>query len=201
MTNIKRKHIININDLTIDYSDKSKILFVGRMEAENGINDFIEACGVIKSIQKKPFEINIVGQGPLFKSVEERASQLNLEANFLGYVENGQKLIDIYRKNHILVIPVLRAGLPRVLIEGFSQGLAIVASNTGGIPHLVSDGNNGLLFEASDHKDMANCILELINDKNLCLNFSRAGVEMAMTQITDQTTAEFTAEKIRLHLS
>jgi glycosyltransferase involved in cell wall biosynthesis len=201
MTNIRRRDIKKIDDLTIVHGDKSKILFVGRMETENGINDFVEACGIIKSSQKTPFEMNIVGQGPLFKSVKERVSQLNLEANFLGYIENGQKLIDVYRKNQILVIPVLRAGLPRVLIEGFSQGLAIVASETGGIPHLVSDGDNGLLFKAGDYKNMANCILKLINDKDLCQNFSRAGIEMALTQITDQTTAEFTAEKIQLHLS
>tara|TARA_X000001036_G_C20672662_1_gene803044 strand:+ start:936 stop:2174 length:1239 start_codon:yes stop_codon:yes gene_type:complete len=201
MTNIKRENIRKYDEISTKKEEKIRVLFVGRMEIENGIHDFINACKIIKDNEAKQIEINIVGQGPLFEEAKELAGEYGIQANFLGYIENGQELLNVYRKNSILVIPVLRAGLPRVLIEGMSQGLSIIASETGGIPHLVSHGENGLLFQAGNHEKMAESIQTLINDRNLREKFSKAGIEIALSQITDQTAAEFTAEKICLNLN
>ena len=196
MTNIKRENIRKYEQISTKKEEEIRVLFVGRMEIENGIHDFINACKIIKDNKAKQIEINIVGQGPLFEEVKELAGEYGIQANFLGYVENGQELLNVYRKNSILVIPVLRAGLPRVLIEGMSQGLSIVAPETGGIPHLISHGENGFLFQAGNHKEMAEAIQFLIDDKSLREKFARAGIEIALSQITGQTAAEFTAEKI-----
>ena len=201
MTNIKRENIRKYEQIPTKKEEKIRVLFVGRMEIENGIHDFINACKIIKDNEAKQIEINIVGQGPIFEEAKELSTEYGIQANFLGYIENGQELLNVYRKNSILVIPVLRAGLPRVLIEGMSQGLSIVASETGGIPHLISHGENGFLFQTGNHKEMAESIQSLIDDKDLREKFARAGIDTALSQITDQTAAEFTAEKICLNLN
>ena len=166
------------------------------MELENGIYDFIEACKIVENETKKPLQINMVGQGPLFNNVKTRALELKSSIRLFGYVKNGAKLIEIYRQNDILVIPVMRAGLPRVLIEGLSQGISIVATNTGGIPHIISNNKNGLLYEAGDYQSLAKNILTLLDDSDLCQTFSKRGIDKAKSLITGDTAAEFTAEKI-----
>jgi len=196
MTNITKKDIRIFEDIPKQTKERTNILFVGRMELENGVYDFIEACKIVENETITPLQINMIGQGPLFDNVKTRALELKSSIRFFGYVENGAKLIEIYRQNNILVIPVMRAGLPRDLIEGLSQGLPIVATNTGGIPHIISNNKNGLLYEAGDYQSLANNILILLNDSDLCQTFSKRGIDKAKSLITVDTAAEFTAKKI-----
>jgi glycosyltransferase involved in cell wall biosynthesis len=67
--------------------------------------------------------------------------------------------------------------------EGMSAGLPVVASRTGGLPELVTEGENGLLFEPRDESTLAAHILRLAADKELRERMGRAGRERALAQL------------------
>ena len=57
--------------------------------------------------------------------------------------------------------------MPLSLLECFAAGLPVVSSNAGGIPNMVQDQVNGLLFAPDDHQAMAACALRLLEEPGL----------------------------------
>jgi GT2 family glycosyltransferase/glycosyltransferase involved in cell wall biosynthesis len=75
-----------------------------------------------------------------------------------------------------LVVPsVWPENSPLVIHEAFLAGVPVVASRTGGIPELVTDGRNGLLFSAGDAADLARVLTRLLAEPAL-LDTLRAGI-------------------------
>ena len=54
------------------------------------------------------------------------------------------------------------------LVEAMSQGVPVVASRIGGIPEIIEDGVTGLLFEPGNAADLAEKMLRLWRDPELC---------------------------------
>jgi glycosyltransferase involved in cell wall biosynthesis len=67
----------------------------------------------------------------------------------------------------VLVLPSRSEGLPRIVVEAFCRGRAVVAARSGGIPDLVSDGENGLLVPAEDPNSLADALLQVLSDSDL----------------------------------
>jgi glycosyltransferase involved in cell wall biosynthesis len=57
--------------------------------------------------------------------------------------------------------------MPLSLLECFAAGLPVVASDAGGVPNMVRDQVNGLLFVPDDHQAMAACALRLLEEPGL----------------------------------
>jgi glycosyltransferase involved in cell wall biosynthesis len=56
---------------------------------------------------------------------------------------------------------------PNVVLESISQGCPTIASKVGGIPEIIRDGENGLLFEPRSPNVLAEAILKLVRDQTL----------------------------------
>ena len=72
----------------------------------------------------------------------------------------------------IFVLPSLSEALSNSLMEAMACGCAVLASAVGGNPELVSDGNNGLLFQAGNAAELADRLERLIVDEDLRKRFS-----------------------------
>lgn len=72
---------------------------------------------------------------------------------------------DMIRAMDISVLCTHTEGMPLVLLEAMAQGVPVVATRVGGIPELISDGENGLLHEDGNASDLARQLLRLLNDK------------------------------------
>jgi glycosyltransferase involved in cell wall biosynthesis len=69
-----------------------------------------------------------------------------------------------------------------VILEAMSCGLPVIASRIGGLPELVIDGVNGLLFEPGNASELADRIRLLWRDPELCQRMGRAGRQMAIRE-------------------
>jgi len=67
----------------------------------------------------------------------------------------------------IFILPSVREGMSLALAEAMAHGKAIIASNVGGIPELIKDGQTGLLVEPADTEKMGEKISCLIDDCEL----------------------------------
>ncbi len=152
---------------------KKEILFVGRLVPEKGAHIF---CESIKTIAKKfkDWNFTMIGSSQLsklqFKSKYEKKlisefNNINFNTNYLGYIENDKVLKKIMEAS-ILVIPSLwDEPFSLAAIEGLSQTTVIISSNRGGLPEVI--GQNGILLENLNEKNLKEKILELILNKNL----------------------------------
>ena len=161
--------------VTHKVTDKFKILFVGRHIERKGICYLIEAA---KYLPRDKFEIRIVGVGDLTEKLKELAQQASATAPegaeiiFTGKL-SPEALTNEYKNANVFTLPAIvdskgdTEGLGVVLIEAMELGLPIVASDVGGIPDVVVDGESGILVPEKDPQALANAFKRLESDPAL----------------------------------
>ena len=152
-------------------NNKFKILFVGRHIERKGICYLIEAA---KYLPRDKFEIRIVGVGDLTEQLKQQAAAVNdgAEIIFTGKL-SPEDLANEYKTANVFTLPAIvdhkgdTEGLGVVLIEAMELGLPIIASNVGGIPDVVVDGESGILVPEKDPAALADAFKRLEADPTL----------------------------------
>lgn len=101
--------------------------------------------------------------------IQQAAIELGLDERTIILTGVGHDDIpSIMRKAEFIVIPSLQeGGVPLALLEAAAARRAVVASNVGGIPELVTDGENGLLVPPESASELGSAMLRLIQDEDL----------------------------------
>jgi glycosyltransferase involved in cell wall biosynthesis len=152
-----------------DPADPLRLLTVGRAVAKKGIDTALAAFALL------PPEIQWrwthIGGGPLKDALKRQAESLGIASRceFLG-ARPQEEVLAAYRQADLFVLPCRidetgdRDGLPNVLVEAQSQGVAVVSTPVSGVPELVRDGVNGLLVPPDDSRALAAAIAALGGD-------------------------------------
>ena len=81
----------------------------------------------------------------------------------LGF-QAGPALRDHFQNAHVLVLPTLEDNCPMVVLEAMAAGLPVAASRIGGIPDLIDDGVDGLLFDPRNPEAIRSAVLRVLSD-------------------------------------
>lgn len=128
--------------------DKKLILFASqRVTNENkGMSYLIEACRQLGDL----CEVVILGG-----HAEEVVAQLPMKAHPLGYVNDEQRIVDVYNAADVFVLPSLSENLPNTIMEAMACGVPCVAFKVGGIPEEIDHLKNGYVAAYRDANDLA----------------------------------------------
>jgi glycosyltransferase involved in cell wall biosynthesis len=149
---------------------------VGRLDWYKGHKYLLKAARIV--VDNVPeCQFLIVGEGEKRKELEGLSDKLNLNNNviFTGYRED---IPEILASLDLFVLPSVSEGLGRSIIEAMAMGKAVVATNAGGIPEVVKDGQTGILVPAKNEHKIAEAILELIRDKDRMTKMGLFGREL-----------------------
>ncbi len=152
-----------INNL--NSKDSPSLVFCGRFVQAKRLDILIEAFGVVQ--KKIPnARLILVGDGAERSKLNNIVQSLNLSpyVKITGYVKNSQ-VADFLSKASIFISSSSFEGTPNTLLEAMAAGLPIVATKVGGIPDIITDGENGLLVQPCDVDSLAKAILRLLGDK------------------------------------
>ena len=135
----------------------SDVLFVGvgRLIECKGFEYLIDAAASVPGIR-----VAIIGDGDLRPSLESRARALGAPVKFVGAMPQ-QTIPDALAAAEGVVVPLVADrsgridGFPTTVLEGLASGRPLVATRTGGVPELITDGSNGLLVEQKDPAALA----------------------------------------------
>jgi glycosyltransferase involved in cell wall biosynthesis len=143
--------------------------YVGRLEKMKGVDYLIHAIAE-SSHQKTKFII--VGEGPELGSLVQLATDLGVTGKvvFKGFVNDPVTVI--HSEFDVFLFPSLWEGLPYSILEAMRSGLPIISTNVGGIPEVITHGENGLLVKAADPGELAGAIDRLVEDRLLIPRFS-----------------------------
>ncbi len=128
--------------LSQGHPDAPLLLYIGRLSAEKEI-DRIKP--VLESIPGA--RLALVGDGPYREELEKHFEGTN--TNFVGYLA-GEELASAYASADVFVFPSRTETLGLVLLEAMAAGCPVVAANSGGIPDIVTNGENGYMFDPQD---------------------------------------------------
>jgi glycosyltransferase involved in cell wall biosynthesis len=150
----------------IGITDKGPIIGIGvRLCEQKGITYLLKAMPeIIKSFPD--CTLIIAGRGPLENELKLEASNLGLSKNvkFLGMRLDIPELLQIM---DCYVLPSLWEGMPMVLLEAMAAKCPIIATKVGGIPSVITSGENGLLVEPEDSKAISDAVMRVFKDVDL----------------------------------
>lgn len=139
--------------------------------------------------QQPNISLLIFGQGPEREAIAAKIEQLGLNqqvqlAGFCPQLDKDLPGIDI------IVHPAEKEGLGVALLKASAAGVAIIAGRAGGIPEIVQDGKNGLLFDPTNHAQLQSCLEQLIASPALRQQMGSAGIAIAQNQFSIDTMVD-----------
>ena len=142
--------------------DGNYVVFVGRLSPEKGIDTLLSAWEQLKG----DFTLKIVGDGPLASDVQQAAHE-DSRIQWLGHQRSGA-VVDIVGRAAALVLPsVWYEGFPRTIVEAFSRGTPVVASNLGSMTEIIDHGANGLHVPPGDAAELAAAVDRIMGNAQL----------------------------------
>lgn len=189
-------NLVKSRDISYKSNDvlnkKYRLVFVGRLAHEKGLNYLIEAIKLL--INNGTYvELCIIGDGNEKEKLESLCEELDIKqyCKFLGFISYGRKLNKVYQDSDIFVLPSLSEGIPKVLLEAMANGLPIIASDVGGIPEIIKDMENGILVTPKSPEVIAGAAKMIIEKDSLRKKLIQNGYNFVK-----EHTAEKEAEKV-----
>ncbi len=145
------------------------VLFLSRLVPGKGLRVLLDAWPAV--YEKHPdCRLLIVGSGKdqpasIEQEVHEKVQRQGLaNVRFAGETERPEAYLG---GADIFVFPSRQEGFPNALMEAMAAGLPLVASRIGGVAELISDGGNGSLFQSGNSRDLAEKVVQLLDDPPL----------------------------------
>lgn len=138
-------------------------LYIGRLSEEKGVLTLIDAWDLLDG----EVPLKILGTGPEESILRERAKNVP-GIEFLGF-QTGAAWEQALAEAKALIIPsIWYENMPYVVLEALSRGKPVIATNLGGLPERVHDGENGWLFEPGQSDGLVRAVEQalLVADSN-----------------------------------
>lgn len=167
--------------LSEDYDEYA--LYFGRLVEEKGVDVLLHAAARVPDVR-----IKIVGDGPDHLALETLVGQLGLtNIEFLGPLW-GLALDSVLKKARFVIVPsVWYENFPYVINQSFAYGKAVIGSNRGGIPELVSHGVRGLVYDALNVAALAAAMQELWLDPERTVTMGRNAKAYVDREFSDES--------------
>ncbi|MEE9330833.1 MAG: glycosyltransferase family 4 protein [Methylophilaceae bacterium] len=178
-------------------SDVINLIYVGRLSPEKGVNILIQALSTaVKEVRN--IKLMIVGDGPRRAFLEEDVQQYNLSNHieFVGAVPE-REVFDRMSACDILVMSSFMEGIPMVLMEAMALELPVIAPRVAGIPELVIDQENGLLFDPANAEQLSSQIVRLAKEKELRAELGKQGRKKVLNEYSINKAVEKLSDKFK----
>jgi len=167
------------------------VSIMARLEGYKGHKYLLEA---VKSLKERGISVKavIAGTGSIETELKEYAKKLGIENEtiFAGFVDDVRSLLSVTKVQANASYGTEATSL--ALLEGMSLGIPAVASDFGGNPGVIEDGENGFLFESRNSAQMAEKLEVLYKDSEKYSYMSKRALEI----FNEKFTAEVYAENI-----
>lgn len=142
------------------------ILFAGTIIPRKGYADLIKAFALIAE-KYSNWKVVFAGNGEI-ENAKRIANNCGIsqQIELLGWVK-GEKKEEVFQKASIYCLASDGEGFPMGVLDAWAYGIPCVVTPVGGIPDIVKDGVNGLIYPVGDIKELASKLDLLINNKDL----------------------------------
>ena len=147
------------------------VLTVANLRSEKGYDVLLDAARLIED-RGLPVRFVAVGRGPLEEQLREQHRQLGLGERF-QFLGPRQDVLNLMIGSDIFVLASRIEGLPVVLMEATSVGMAIVGTAVGAVPRVIRDGVDGLIVPPERADELADALEKVISDPEMRERFAR----------------------------
>ena len=124
-------------------------------------------------------KLTLVGSGSQHEKLKQLAEQMTLRnVTFTGQVPNGE-IYNYINESDIMLSSPKSDNMPVSLLEAMNAGLLVISSRVGGVPYMITDYRDGLLFESDNDADLADKMLWALNHQSESLKLAKQGHHVA----------------------
>lgn len=163
-----------------------RLLFVGRLNAQKGIEHVIAALPLLA----RPATLDVVGDGPDRAALEARAAALGVGDRITWHGALPQPALPaLYRAAAALVVPSIDEGFGLVAVEGQLCATPVIAARSGGLADIVRHEQTGLLVPPGDPAALAAAIDAVRRDPAHAAQLGAAGRVHALASFAPESAA------------
>lgn len=161
-------------------NQQSYILFAGSLDHNKGFKDLIRSFAKIAN-DHPDWKIVFAGNGEIEKG-EQLAKELGIDTQtvFLGWV-NGEAKYTLFKEASVFCLPSYAEGFPVAVLDAWAYGLPVITTPVGGLPDVLDDGKNALVFQPGDTEHLSNHLERLISDDELRGAISQESLKLTQT--------------------
>lgn len=150
------------------FANRRIILYSGRLMANKGIDLLVEAIPRILTATDSDLLFVFAGPGDSRKYVS-RLGELGVPVQnfqFTGSITRT-RCLELLGCAEVLVLPSFLENCPYAVLEAMACEVPVVASNVGGIPEIIENGQSGLTFASGSSAELSQKVIQLVQDRDL----------------------------------
>lgn len=164
------------------YDKENYAVFMGRLSSEKGLITLLKAFQKVNKLK-----IKIVGKGKLEQELKRYIKKNKmLQVEMVDFISGNERLELLGKAKFSIVPSQCYEHFPISVLESFAAGTAVIASKIGGLPEIVEDGKNGLLFEPGNSEDLAEKIIYLYENPDKALEMGKYAHKCVEEKLTPQ---------------
>ncbi|BAP61377.1 putative glycosyl transferase [Methanococcus maripaludis KA1] len=139
-----------------NFEKKFKILFVGRLHPQKGLNVLIDTVNQIQTIlRNKNCKVTIVGGGYEKDELLNKVNSKGLDDifEFVGK-KYGNELVLEYKSSNLFVLPSYYEGFPLVILEAWASKLPVLVTSVGENPEIIDENIDGWLVDPGNTEEL-----------------------------------------------
>jgi glycosyltransferase involved in cell wall biosynthesis len=174
-------NMASLHNTSKDFTRGDYVAYAGNVRPEKGIEVLLSATEVTG------LPLRLAADYSARPEILKKAPQ---NALFVGHLDR-EKLSEFYQNARFIVVPSISDEIfPLVALEAMSHGLPVIASRIGGLPEIVENENNGLLFEAGNVEELSSKMKLLWDNPSLCRQMGKAGFEKSIREYSEDAYYE-----------
>jgi glycosyltransferase involved in cell wall biosynthesis len=156
-------------------ADRPLLAFAGRMTAPKALGVALQAVAQVPEV-----DLALAGDGDEREALETQSRQLGLNGRvrFLGSLPRDE-VLGLFRRADAALLSSAWENFPHTLVEALAVGTPAIATSVGGVPEIVTDGENGLLVGPGDPAALADAIRRFLGDADLRAHLTAAAAPSA----------------------
>ncbi len=150
---------------------------VARMDAIKNHFSLFQAFSMVGQAHPEA-RLMVIGDGPEMNRLKADPPE---NVYFMGYRSDTDLLM---KSLDLFVLPSFNEGISNTILEAMATGLPVVASNVGGNPELVEDGMSGFLVDPRSSAQIAEKIMDYIQNPNKAIHHGKRGRDIAVDKFS-----------------
>ncbi len=187
-------------NLECDYDKSEKntfdMILTGRIVPDKGQDEAIKAMNILMKKGYRDIKLHIVGSSPKRTHIKWYETQIKDLVKEYGLKENIffhgeiQDMVAMRKNMNVELMCAIRETFGRVTVEGMRSGLAVIGSNTGGTLEIISNNENGILYNQGSPDDLADKIEMLYLDRDMLKRIAKNGYDFSQNHFTPENNVK-----------
>jgi glycosyltransferase involved in cell wall biosynthesis len=171
-----------------------RAIFVGRLARPKEPEVLISALSELPETVRGAYELQIVGDGPMLAQLRGQVSRSPARVSLLGALSRDEVLRAL-SESQLFILVSRYEGFPVSILEAMSMGLALIASDVGGVGEAVTP-ECGILMQRGDKEALKRALTRFAEDRQIIGRFGaaareRARREFSVTAMCEKTLAVY----------